>query len=124
MYRVADQTNSACLISIVRIVFLGTTSFEDFTYGLGSFAIWGAVEVNRATICACLTIPKPLVVKVFPRLLRSSYNMSTPGGVGRYWAADGRDWRGRVPRLGRPGQAGERVFREDGERPLQRLGGA
>jgi hypothetical protein len=45
--------------------------FSDFTYSLATLNIWGAVEVNLAIICACLTTLKPLVARVFPRLLQS-----------------------------------------------------
>ncbi len=34
-------------------------------------AYWGAVEVNLAIICACLTTLKPLIVRLFPEFLGS-----------------------------------------------------
>lgn len=60
---------------------LSTLAFEDFTYHLATLAIWGSVEVNLAIICACLTTLKPLIVRTFPRLLRSTY-IGTPRGLG------------------------------------------
>ena len=41
-------------------------------YQYSLIAIWGAVEVNLAIICACLTTFKPLVVRFFPNILGSS----------------------------------------------------
>ncbi|GAB1316423.1 hypothetical protein MFIFM68171_06633 [Madurella fahalii] len=61
----------ACLISVIRIVSISSLNFADLTYELTTLVKWGSVEVNLAIICACLTILKPLVVKLFPRLLRS-----------------------------------------------------
>jgi hypothetical protein len=68
-----DIIISACLISVIRIAILHSVDFlADPTYELAPLAVWGAVEVNLAIICACLTTLKPLVVRVFPRLLRST----------------------------------------------------
>lgn len=52
---------------------LRSLPFDDITYHLATLAIWGSVEVNLAIICACLTTLKPLIARVFPRLLRSTY---------------------------------------------------
>jgi hypothetical protein len=73
--------NSACLISIIRIVSLKSLPFDDFTYHLATLAIWGSVEVNLAIICACLTTLKPLIARMFPRLLKSTH-METPRSLG------------------------------------------
>jgi hypothetical protein len=77
----ADQIYSACLISIIRIVSLRSLPYGDFTYHLATLAIWGSVEVNLAIICACLMTLKPLIVRIFPRLLKSTY-METPRSLG------------------------------------------
>ncbi|KAK4156609.1 hypothetical protein C8A00DRAFT_12471 [Chaetomidium leptoderma] len=63
----------ACLISVIRIVVLSLMDLSDMTHQLASLAVWGAVEVNLAIICACLTTLKPLIVRILPRLLKSSY---------------------------------------------------
>lgn len=47
------------------------------TYEFSTVAYWGAVEVNLAIICACLTILKPLLVQLFPRLLNSTVRSGT-----------------------------------------------
>ncbi|KAK4044385.1 hypothetical protein C8A01DRAFT_31439 [Parachaetomium inaequale] len=63
----------ACLMSVIRIATLHSMDLvADGTYELAPLAIWSAVEVNLAIICACLTTLKPLVVRVFPRLLQSA----------------------------------------------------
>jgi hypothetical protein len=62
-------------------VSLSSLAFNDFTYHLATLAIWGSVEVNLAIICACLTTLKPLIVRMFPRLLKSTY-METPRSLG------------------------------------------
>jgi len=45
---------------------------KDPTYELATLAYWGAVEVNLAIICACLTTLKPLLQKLLPNLLGSA----------------------------------------------------
>lgn len=64
--------------------------YADVTYRLASLHIWGAVEVNLAIICACMTTLKPLVARVFPQLLQSG-DRGTPGSLGyierRPWTA-------------------------------------
>lgn len=69
---------STCFISIIRIVFIHNLDLSDFTYQMASVSIWGSVEVNLAIICACLPTLKPLVARVFPKLLGSTYT-ETPG---------------------------------------------
>lgn len=59
------------MISVIRIVSIMLLDFADFTYELATIANWGSAEVNLAIICACLTTLKPLITKLFPRLLRS-----------------------------------------------------
>jgi hypothetical protein len=52
--------------------------FSDMTYHhMATLSIWGSIELNLAIICACLTTFKPLIVRVFPKLLKSS-RMATP----------------------------------------------
>ncbi len=90
---------SACFISIIRIVFIHNLDLSDFTYQMASVSIWGSVEVNLAIICACLTTLKPLVARVFPKLLGSSYT-ETPGEleyIERPAATSGSESRARAP---------------------------
>ncbi len=63
---------SICLISIIRIVSISRLDFSDISYQFTTVAYWGAVEVNLAIICACLTTLKPLLVRFFPKLLGGS----------------------------------------------------
>jgi hypothetical protein len=68
---------SVCVISILRISTIRSVNFNDMTYSFAPLAYWGAVEINLAVICASLTTLKPLVDRLFPRLLGS-----TPAGSG------------------------------------------
>jgi len=63
---------SVCVISILRIATIKSVDFNDMTYSFTPLAYWGAVEINLAVICACLTTLKPLVDRLFPTLLGSS----------------------------------------------------
>jgi len=54
---------------------------SDPTYDLAILAYWGAVEVNLAIICACLATLKPLLHKLFPKLLGPGYGGSTAYGT-------------------------------------------
>ncbi len=71
------------MISIIRLVTLEKTDFTDVTYNFSAISYWGAVEVNLAIICACLTTLKPLLARMFPKLLGSSaatrYGPTTTG---------------------------------------------
>jgi hypothetical protein len=51
------------------------------TYNLATLSIWSSIEVNLAIICACLTTLKPLIVRMFPRLLKTSH-LATPRTLG------------------------------------------
>jgi hypothetical protein len=62
---------SVCIISLVRTL--------QFAHGMANAArsvvivgCWTMLEVNIAVICACLTTIKPLLARMFPRLLSSS----------------------------------------------------
>ena len=71
--------NSVCLVSLIRIVTITRMDFEDVTWKFAVLAYWGAVEVNLAIICACLTTLKPLVVRIWPTLLASTTRHETYG---------------------------------------------
>lgn len=69
----------ACVTSILRLRSLYIASIsKDLTYDNVGAATWSAVELNVAIICACLPMMKPLLVRMFPRLLSSSTPMSRP----------------------------------------------
>ncbi|KAK3896661.1 hypothetical protein C8A05DRAFT_20412 [Staphylotrichum tortipilum] len=69
-----------CLISIIRMVSISRLDFTDVPYQFSVVAYWGAVEVNLAIICACLTTLKPLVARFFPKLLDSMSSEKTSQG--------------------------------------------
>jgi len=62
---------SVCIISLARTLQFvrGITKGDRAT---ASIACWTMVEVNLAVICACLTTIKPLLSRMFPRLLGPS----------------------------------------------------
>ncbi|KAF2174994.1 hypothetical protein K469DRAFT_703488 [Zopfia rhizophila CBS 207.26] len=66
------MSHSVCIISIVRLYALhkGTTTLDP-TYDNFAIAIWSVVEVNGAIIGACLPTLKPLISRVWPKLLSS-----------------------------------------------------
>ncbi|PSN63289.1 hypothetical protein BS50DRAFT_109155 [Corynespora cassiicola Philippines] len=72
-----------CVISIVRLKALyAATMSTDSTFDNYDIAIWSVVEVNSAVIGACLPTLKPLISRVWPRLLSSghashSYTLNT-----------------------------------------------
>ncbi|TVY80510.1 Satratoxin biosynthesis SC1 cluster protein, partial [Lachnellula suecica] len=69
-----------CLVSILRLRSIYTTSHsKDVPWdGVGS-AIWSNIEVNVVIICASLPTIKPLVSKIFPRLLSSTKSTGLSG---------------------------------------------
>ncbi|KAK4112522.1 hypothetical protein N656DRAFT_93099 [Canariomyces notabilis] len=75
---------SVCLISIVRTVqfALGWTFAQppiDPILNTVLIAVWTMLEVNLAVVCACITTIKPVLARIFPRLLTpeiSESNMS------------------------------------------------
>ncbi|KAF2651524.1 hypothetical protein K491DRAFT_719793, partial [Lophiostoma macrostomum CBS 122681] len=61
-----------CIISVVRLKALYTGALaQDSTYDNFGIAIWSVIEVNGAIVGACLPTLKPLITKLFPRLLSS-----------------------------------------------------
>jgi hypothetical protein len=65
---------SVCIVSILRCLNLarvGVTTKPDLTWDAISTANWTMIEVHAAVVCACLTTIKPVVVRMFPRLLSS-----------------------------------------------------
>ena len=54
------------------MVVLKNLDLTDVTYSLAASSYWSAVEINLAVICACLTTLKPLLARLFPKLLGTS----------------------------------------------------
>ncbi|KAF2454862.1 hypothetical protein BDY21DRAFT_290437 [Lineolata rhizophorae] len=77
----------ACIVSILRLysLYLATIS-DDSTYDNIGVAIWSCLEINAAILCASVPTIKPLVSRLFPRLLsnssrsRTMYNTRANGG--------------------------------------------
>jgi hypothetical protein len=72
---------SVCIISVVRLVALiDVTNLQayDATYTSAYMIYWTTVEVNAAIACACIMTLKPLIQRVFPRLLSPSKGMREP----------------------------------------------
>lgn len=80
----------ATVISVVRLhaLYVIDTSppAEQSIQGV-SIAIWSGIEINTAIICASVPAMRPLVVKIFPKLLLSSFygrNTGTAKSQGYY----------------------------------------
>lgn len=66
--------HSVCLVSLLRLPSLITLSRStDPTWDAATVAIWTCIELNIAIICACCMTLRPLVARVFPRLLPTGY---------------------------------------------------
>ncbi|KAK4989664.1 hypothetical protein LTR66_007017 [Elasticomyces elasticus] len=62
-----------CIVSIARLVVVHEAAERlDWTCSGIDAIIWSAVEANTGIICASLLALKPLVVKLFPRLMEDS----------------------------------------------------
>ncbi|KAK1777589.1 hypothetical protein QBC45DRAFT_184035 [Copromyces sp. CBS 386.78] len=72
----------ASVMSVVRLFSLkqiaGSPDEEQSVMGV-SIAIWSCIEVNIAIMCASAPALKPLVIKVFPRMLLSDIYAKTKG---------------------------------------------
>ncbi|KAK1764388.1 hypothetical protein QBC33DRAFT_594971 [Phialemonium atrogriseum] len=63
-----------CIVSVLRLLTLirvETTPNIDASYD-AELLYWSAVEVNAAISCACVMTLKPLVARMFPRLLSTA----------------------------------------------------
>lgn len=70
-----------CIISILRLIALvdiTDATAADASYTTADLIYWTAAEINAAIVCACAMTLKPLVQRVFPRLLGGR------SGRGRY----------------------------------------
>lgn len=76
-----SSPHSVCVISIVRLVALVDVTEQqayDATYTSANMIFWTSVEVNAAITCACIMTFKPLIQRVFPRLLSPSKGLREP----------------------------------------------
>lgn len=72
---------SVCIISVVRLVALIDVTSKlafDATYTSAGMIYWTSVEVNSAICCACIMTLKPLIQRIFPRLLSPSKGVREP----------------------------------------------
>lgn len=93
------QHNSVCIISIVRLVYIvyfDTHPQTDFFYTSIPLTYWTFVEVNGAIVCACLMTLKPLISRIFPKMLSPASDQMPDSGI---WAnlptIGSMPWRGR-----------------------------
>jgi len=75
---------SACAVSLIRTIYLRVVFAvtEDPSWDSISMTHWNGVEVNIAIVCACLMTMKPLIEKLWPRLLDPTPEHDTEGSVG------------------------------------------
>ncbi|KAK4195884.1 hypothetical protein QBC40DRAFT_184766 [Triangularia verruculosa] len=69
-----------CIVSIIRLVYLiDVVKMQgyDATYSSAQMIYWTSVEVNAAICCACLMTLKPLIQRLFPRLLSPNSGSKT-----------------------------------------------
>ncbi|KAL1998463.1 hypothetical protein VTN02DRAFT_6125 [Thermoascus thermophilus] len=86
----------ATVIDVIRIAYLQSAStsrllafraskspavtsveYEDFSWYASLSFMWSAIEVNVGVICACVPSLKPLVARVFPRMIRDTDDPTT-----------------------------------------------
>ncbi|KAK4456989.1 hypothetical protein QBC42DRAFT_350843 [Cladorrhinum samala] len=77
-----------CIVSILRIVAMIDVFAKkamDATYTSAYMIYWTSVEVNASISCACIMTLKPLIQRIFPKLLLSpgSRTGNNGGGNGR-----------------------------------------
>ncbi|KAM7211743.1 hypothetical protein V8F06_012876 [Rhypophila decipiens] len=91
-----------CLISILRLIALIDITFNpglDGSYTSADLIYWTAAEVNAAIVCACAMTLKPLVQRLFPKLLG--------GRSGRYGGGNGHSLPWITPITGTAGDGDE-----------------
>jgi hypothetical protein len=67
----ANISVSACAISLIRSIYLKVvfSITADPSWDSIDMSHWNCVEVNIAIVCACFMTMKPLISKIWPRLL-------------------------------------------------------
>ncbi|KAH8844263.1 hypothetical protein MCOR02_009051 [Pyricularia oryzae] len=76
----------ACAISVIRLRYLVVA--EDVTWDNTVPSIWSTTEVTIGLLCACLPTLRPLVGRLFPKLV-STFNKSLAGPGGESGAGIG-----------------------------------
>lgn len=72
-----DLSNSTCATSAVRLYTVTVlVQGGDNTYDNAPSAMWSAIEVNTAIMCACMQSLKPLVQKLRPQWFMHSQSSS------------------------------------------------
>lgn len=67
------------MISIIRLVYLlALANRPDFSFDNTVISYWTCVEVSFAIICACMMTLKPLLTRLFPKLLEERPLPSDP----------------------------------------------
>ncbi|GAD99801.1 MFS transporter, putative [Paecilomyces variotii No. 5] len=88
------------VVDVIRIVYLQSAStsrylsykaydtsyndsveYSDFTWYASLAFMWTAIEVNAGMMCACVPSLKPLVSRLFPRMLRDTDEVTCDGSV-------------------------------------------
>ncbi|KAI9867710.1 MAG: hypothetical protein M1813_008510 [Trichoglossum hirsutum] len=72
-----------CITSIVRLhsIYIASTSHDETWDNVGA-AAWSCVEANTGIICAALPTIRPLLARLFPRLIQTSFTQSRSGTAG------------------------------------------
>lgn len=68
-----------CLISAIRIKFIFDIDFNDFTYTIWHFAIFGPLEPMLGIVSACLPMLPPVIAKVTNGRMMAWAKKSRPG---------------------------------------------
>lgn len=69
-------------ISIIRIIYLDNmhkNADPDFAFVGAQFGFLSMIEVNAAIVVACLITLQPLLVRLFPRLLKTNAHEELAG---------------------------------------------
>ncbi|KAL1889951.1 hypothetical protein Sste5346_008529 [Sporothrix stenoceras] len=69
-----------CAISIIRIKYL--KQYADFSWENVASSCWSVSELSSAVTCLCLPTLKPLVQKMLPRLMSSTYKSGGSDNTG------------------------------------------
>lgn len=70
-----------CICSIIRLwILVKYANSRDLTWDSVGASSWSCIEANVAILCSCLPALKPLINKLFPKLLGSSLPKSAGTG--------------------------------------------
>lgn len=80
-----SDPSSVVITSCLRVTTIDVQAkTPDKTYDISS-TMWTAIEMNVAIVCACLPQIRPLIIKLFPRLMPGSYQ-NERSGFGSPWS--------------------------------------